>query len=178
MRYSILIILSLTLCSGVRAQDARNRELGLRFTGLEDFDLIYKKSLTEDTYRRYRFFTGQLTFIDVEGTSVGAFNAGASIGKETRRTIADRVQFVRGPEFFLSLGLSTTDDVFLATVQPGIGYVLGFLYQASDHFLVGIETIPSVSLLYGNGDARVINFSAGFSSQAVALTAVYRFTNE
>ena len=178
MRYYLSVILFLTLCSGLGAQDARTRELGLRFTGLEDFDLIYKKSLTEDTYRRYRFFTGQLTFIDVGGTSVGAFNAGASIGKETRRTIAERVQFVRGPEFFLSLGLSSTEDEYLATVQPGFGYVLGFVYQVSDRFVLGIETIPSVSLLYGNGDAQVINFNAGFSSQAVALMAVYRIVSQ
>ena len=176
MRYFLPIIFFLALCCDLTAQDTR--ELGLRLTGLEDFDLIYKKSLTEDTYRRYRFFTGRLSFVNVDGSSVATFNAGASIGRETRRAIAERVQFVRGPEFFVSLGLTGTDDDFLATIQPGIGYVLGFNYLISDRFFLGIESIPSISFLYGNGEARVISFNAGFSSQAVALTAVYRFVNE
>ena len=178
MRYLLPIIFFLTLGCDLSAQNTRTRELGLRFTGLEDFDLIYKKSLTDDTYRRYRLFSGQLSVLDLNGVSVGVFDLGASIGKETRRTIAERVQFVRGPEFFLSLGVNSTDGVLLATIQPGFGYVLGFLYQASDRFVLGIETIPSVSLLYGNGDVRLINFSAGFNAQAVALTAVYRLAGE
>ena len=175
MRYLVLLVLLLVTGYSATAQEARTRELGLRFTGLEDFDLIYKKSLTEDTYRRYRFFTGQLTFTNTDGVSIGNLNLGASIGKERRSSVADRVDFIRGPEFFLSLGGVATDDDVLVTIQPGFGYVLGLQYNVAERFYVGLESIPSVSILYGNGLTQIVALNAGFSSTFVALTAVYRF---
>ncbi len=98
-----------------------------------------------------------------------------AIGKEKRSGIADRLDFIRGPEPFLSISLSATDDDFFVAITPSFGYVLGFQYDVSEKFYLSIETIPSVSLTYGNGASQLVRFNAGFNSNAVALTGAYRF---
>ena len=161
----------------LQAQEVRTREIGLRLRGLDDFNFMYKKSLDENTFRRYRLFSAEVDLMNIEGNSVGTFNVGASIGKERRSALAQDLQFVRGPEYFTSISVVGTDDDFGIIVQPGIGYVLGFQYAISDRFYLGLETIPSVSLRLGSvaGDT-ILGLTAGFNSNAIALLAMYRFT--
>ena len=174
--YLTLLVFLTAFTTGTSAQETtRIRELGLRLTGTDNFGFIYKKRLDDGSYRRYRFFSGQLDFANIDGNSIANFNAGVAIGKEKRIDVADRLDFIRGPEPFLSISVQGTDDIFLAMITPGFGYVLGFQYDFSDKFYLNIETIPSVSLTYGNGDAQVVRFNAGFNSNAVAVTAAYRF---
>lgn len=179
MRLPLLLLLCVfTLILSAQSKqprEGRTHEIGLRLSGLENFDFIYKKSLSQDTYRRYRVFTSSATFFNLDGTSIGDFSVNAAIGKERRLPIADKLNFIRGPEYSAGLNLVGTDDNFQFLVVVGIGYVLGFTYQVSDKFFIGLETIPSVSIGYGNGSSQVVAFSAGFNSNAIALTAVYRF---
>ncbi len=174
--YLGLLLFCVVSAASLSAQEtARTRELGLRLTGTDDFGFIYKKRLTDDRFRRYRFFSGQLGFTSIDGRNVGNLNVGAAIGKEQRTQVADRLDFIRGFEPFLSLSVQSTVDVFLASITPGIGYVLGFQYNFAERFYLSIESIPSVSLTYGNGDVQLVSFNAGFNSNAVALTGAYRF---
>ncbi len=71
MRPAFLFFLILTLLTAnhLTAQEStRTRELGIRLNNLETFGFIYKKSLAENTFRRYRFFSGQLDFVNVDGS--------------------------------------------------------------------------------------------------------------
>ena len=50
---NLAAILLLLLHASLSAQSA-TRELGIRLTGLQDFDFIYKRSKAPDRYVRYR----------------------------------------------------------------------------------------------------------------------------
>ena len=155
----------------------RVHEIGVRMSGLDDFDLMYKKSLDDAaTYRRYRLFFSELSYLNVDGTSVGTLNVGASIGRERRSAVTDRLQFNRGPELFASLQYLGVDGESQLTLSPGVGYVLGLQYNLSDEFYLGIETIPSVSLRVGVGEPTIVGFNAGFNSSALSVLAMYRFS--
>ena len=78
----------------------------------------------------------------------------------------------------LSFAISVNDDQYNMNMRPGIGYVLGFQYDISEIFYVNIESIPTLSGSFiidndGFNDNYAIN--AGFNSNAIALSLVYKF---
>ncbi len=187
------LVLCLLLCYTARAQQDNTatgfRELGIRFTGLKDFDFIYKKQLAENKYRRVR-----LVVIDLAGSSNSNFSIGlgAGWGTEKRKDIGEKIQFIRGPEFGLSVlgtvnsGTSTislenfagsditfTNSGNLAVITGSFGYLLGFQYNVNEQFYVNVETIPSLQII-GVTSGTVLA-RAGFNTSAISLSLVYRF---
>jgi hypothetical protein len=181
MRYLLPLVLICSFTTFSFGQDEggpteRTREVGLRLFGLDDFDFLYKKSLSANTYRRYRFFNGNLSFQDIDGSGFGSLSAGAAIGKETRSSLATSLRFARGPEYFFSAAVLVGGDNTQVRLQPGFGYVLGLQYNINERFYIGLETIPSISLSVSNlNDVTVVSLDAGFNSSSVAVTAMYRF---
>jgi len=175
--------------SGIKAQ-SQTHEVGMRFSSLENFDFIYKKELEENKLRRYSLGFTNLNFIDRENNEAFNFGLGFAIGTEKRKQIAEKLKFIHGFEPFAELNftsseISDDDRRNSGQVIAGLGYVLGFQYDFSDKFYVNLETVPS---LYG-----AVNFAetsedeisedgyeigAGFNSNAIAVSLVYRFTKD
>lgn len=175
---TLLTITILTLVSQSLFGQAENRELGIRLTGFQNFDFIYKKGIEENKLTRYRLGFANLGFQNTTNNKNFNFSLGFAIGVEKRRNIAENLQFIHGLEPTLSLALSTNDDIFNLSIKPGIGYVLGFQYNVSDKFYVNIETIPSLStsfIIDNNGFNDMYSINAGFNSNAIALSLVYQF---
>lgn len=193
--FSLLTISLCLLSFSLFAQEATPREIGVRINSLNNFGMIYKKQLRENTYRRYRLAFGDLTANFRKGYNQFGFSVGGAVGREKRRPITDRLQFIYGTEFLTSLGINsvssgsvTVDNgnggtttiygnkVIAVTPSVGIGLVLGAQYNLNPRWYVSAELIPSVTAsgTFGNGTS-IIGIHAGFNSSSAGLTAAYRF---
>lgn len=183
LRILSLAFFLIAISSTAFAQTSRGpEEIGLRLSTFENFDFIYKKELSQEVYRRVRFLSTNLQFFTVNEQTLVNFNVGAAIGKEKRVRLTEKLKFHHGLEPGVIIGLSNFQDNNFTgrtnfSINPFLGYVLGFQLAVSDRFLLGIETIPSVNIglnvVQGGGSS--FRFNAGFDSNAIALTGVYRF---
>jgi len=151
-----------------------NRELGIRFSGLSDFNFVYKKQLNENRYLRLR--TGAFN-INVN-SQANSLNSGfvIGIGFENRKSIDDKLSFIHGFEPSLATNLTSQNSNSRFNTQIFAGYVLGFHLNLSESFGINMETIPAFTANYSSGnDDGNLGFGLGFNSNAISLTMVYRF---
>lgn len=198
MKFHRFIFFALILTSlFAQAQDAPKREIGLRTTpaDLTNLGFIYKKQVTENTYRRYRLAVGSLSVNVINSNTQASFSAGGAIGKEKRRPLDDRLKFIYGTEFIgnisavsVSGGTTTIDNGngstttisgssrTLITPSIGIGFVLGAQYDLSPKWYVNAEIIPSITAngTFGSG-VSIYGLQANFNSSSVGITGAYKF---
>jgi len=176
----IIIFITLGVTAGLKleAQNVPRHEIGLRLTGLEDFDFIYKQEKASQKFFRHRIGLINFGVNGKDNNSVFEFGLGYAFGIENRKVINDKLKFIHGFEpRILSQYRSMDGNTIGWGLQLGLGYVLGFQYDFAESFYVGIETIPAVTYareLEGQNKGAY-NFDVGFNSSAVALTLAYRF---
>ncbi|MEL6253852.1 MAG: hypothetical protein AAFR87_17725 [Bacteroidota bacterium] len=169
--FSFLLLICFALNS-----HGQTKELGIRMTGLQNFDFIYKKEKAPNKFSRIRLGLANISFANINDENVANLALGIAMGSERRKAINEKLNFYQGPEPFANLALNVVADNTLFTVQGGLGYVLGFQYNFSEVFYVSAETIPSVGVTFSSGENLdpSLGISAGFNSNAVALTLAYR----
>lgn len=175
--FLFLVLVFLHVLPSLQAQE-RQHELGLRLSGLQDFDFIYKKSDNGIKFKRYRLAVGDVYLVLRESNQMN-FNLAYAQGIEKRKNIGKNVQFIHGWEPGLYVSLNSQGDNFNGTAGVFIGYVLGFQINIGEHFYVNLEAIPSLrvaDLFSDNDDDTGLVVNAGFDSNAVALTLSYTFT--
>ncbi|MBY5957474.1 hypothetical protein KUV50_04955 [Membranicola marinus] len=175
--FTVVIVVVIFGTNG-HAQDLPNRELGIRLTGLEDFDFVYKKENRIDQYYRHRLGLVNVGVTGNSNSSTWNLGLGYAFGIENRRAINEKLKFIHGLEPRVSFAYgSVGNQVNTWAYQIGLGYVLGFQYDFAESFYVNIETIPALTFRQEkrNDDQTNYSFNAGFSSNAVALTLAYRF---
>ncbi len=162
----------------LNAQSA-NREFGIRFTNLSGFDLIYKKAKSETKWSRYRLGASNFQYYRADSLNKNwQGNLELAIGRETRERIADRAVFYHGFEPRVGFAFYSSAYSKQKTISPGIGYVLGFLYDISPRACVGVEATPAVYAVFtfeNYGETRTAFNSAGFSLNSLAIAIAYRF---
>lgn len=179
MKKTILIMALGILCFiGGYSQDGggNQRELGARFSSLNDFDFIYKKQRSENKYLRLGLarITNSSAFVD--GSTLTTTNLGVSIGLEKRIPIAKKLKFFRGPVASLSGSAQFLSGRDIYNVNIGLNYVLGIMYEINDIFYVGADTAPGFNVTYGdNGATESWTTFLGFNSQALSFTLAVRF---
>ncbi|GAB2527489.1 hypothetical protein [Spirosoma aerophilum] len=193
--FSTSLVAALLLCVHVQAQDAPTREIGLRTSDLSSVGLVYKKQVSENTYRRYRLAFGSLSGTFVSSNSLIGFSVGGAMGKEKRRSLSDKLQFVYGTELIASVNLNSTNtgkltidnglggtttytgsSILVVTPSVGVGFVLGAQYNFNPRWYLSAELIPSITVsgAFG-GETSIYNFQAGFNSSSAGITGAYRF---
>lgn len=177
--FSILIVLAFALPATAQEMTYDKKELGIRLSNLDDFGMIYKRQIEENKYVRYRIGFFNVNGAFVEDNSNLDIALAASIGFESRKAINENFDFISGPEYLANVGFENLlQDNSQYVIGIRFGYVLGALWHLSDHFYVGLETIPGIGLNYNirqEGD-NTFNVNLGFNASAVALKAVYKFT--
>lgn len=177
-----IIILGSLACSAqdINVGQVPFCELGLRFSGFDDFNLFYKKALDESSVRRYRIILGLASYNsnrkDVD------INLGFAVGKEKRKMIAENLYFLHGIEFSLSLSHSNAEATVgdrnkQLFIMPRVGYVLGFQLDFSKKYCLSAELIPTIGgtiAMFNYSDDQLL-LDAGVSSNATALSLMYRF---
>ncbi len=156
------------------------REIGVRFSGFDDFNLFYKKAASENVFIRHRFLFGSVAFNSNRNDIDIAF--GYAIGKEKRKSIADNLYFIHGLEYSFSFSHSNSElnqgsrirNFFLT---HRLGYVLGFQLDVSTKVAISAEVIPTLGgtfALMSNADNQFL-FDLGINTNATALSVMYRF---
>ena len=112
-----------------------SREIGIRFSGLDDFDFIYKKSADGMKYKRYRIAATNISVAMVDDTRF-SFIFNFARGIEKRKSVNDQLKFIYGWEPGINFSLAYANESALGTVGIYLGYVLGFQYDFSDKFYV------------------------------------------
>ena len=179
---SILCFFAVTLFSQQASESTvTNHEIGLRFSGFDDFNLMYKKGLGEDRYRRHRFLNARFQFGGT-GNKEFATSLGYAFGTEKRKNITKDLHFIHGPEIAISLSYRDSPNDFVrfrsVNVTPSIGYVLGFLLEINDSFYISAEVIPALSssILIRNSGSNSYNLDLGGSTNGTGLNLMYRFS--
>jgi len=156
------------------------RELGLRFSGLNDFNIFYKKAKMPDKIIRHRFIVSRLSYSSTRKDA--DLTLGYAVGKEKRKPIADKLSIIYGPEYSMTLAYSNSDGVGgdrigQLNLNPAIGYILGFQYDFSEQFCLAVEVIPAVGGTFSifSYDENQFNVFADLSTNRTALSAMYRF---
>lgn len=163
----------------VTAQAQQNYEVGLRATSINNIGLILKKERSNGDFMRYRLAFGNLNFNFVDNAQFVNLNLGAAIGFERRKVLNERLDFLFGPEPFISLALVAGNGTIATTtsLSAGLGYVVGLNYFLSQRFRVGLEVTPRASFsLNSIGNVTTTQFGVGFSSSSFAVVGVYYFT--
>ena len=163
---------------------SKTHEFGLRFTSLNNFDFVYKKGKKENKFTRFRLGLANIAFQQSTTSKRYSFSFGFAIGLEKRSKISERLYFIHGIEPTLSFSTQYVDiedgpNDYSSNTSVGIGYVLGFQYDISETFYVNIESIPFLSgTFWTDNDGFNDNYTiiAGFNSNSIAFSLVYRFT--
>ena len=176
-RLLLLAILMISTISLLPAQ-TRYHELGLRSGGLNNFGFIYKRSTDQQKFLRLRLLAIN-TEINLRETNDADFlSAGAAVGFERRKQVSEQFYFIFGPELQVFGLKNEMQDRQSWNVNARLGYLLGFNYSVSDRFIIGLETIPGLQYRFGEDirGQRIETLGFNLSSDAVALTALYRFS--
>lgn len=154
-------------------------ELGLRFTGFDDFNIMYKVSKKPGTYRRHRF--GQAYVNYNENNEDLDIALGYAFGVEKRRKLKGDLSLLTGPEFLLLVAYGTSDSGGVERnkqmrITPGIGWVIGFQLEVSQRVLISAEMIPTLSSTISrfNYTDNSYKFTLDINSNATGLTVMYR----
>jgi hypothetical protein len=160
---------------------SQQRELGLRFSGFDDFNLFYKRHMANGKVRRHRFLSTQLAFNSINTNFDLA--AGYAFGVERYSPITEELSFYRGLEYSLFLDYDIVDSSIPGRsnnlrAAPAIGYIIGFQYAVSSRFALSLEVIPSLIGSFNYRDGGIENYQVNFSlnSNSTALSLMYRFT--
>ena len=187
LRNALLLVGALIFSVNTNAQDQQQHEIGLRLSGLQDFDFIYKKQKAENKWKRYRFAFVNAGYNSSFSNDLISFGFGVGIGVEKRKSLNKNLFFIHGWEPRISLGYrqyksnepnNPNPKRTNFDLRPGIGYVLGFHYQVSDKFHINLEAIPSINanFSFDNDDVKDdFSIDAGFNSNAIAVSLIYRF---
>ncbi len=171
----------------VQAQD-KAHEIGVRFSGFNNFSLIYKKQKTENRFMRHRLFSISLLFNSDPEADVFA-RVGYAFGIEKRKKINENFSFFHGFEPFTNISFTNREvarDTSLApldnnnalNITLGLGYVLGCRYELSKALSLSIEAVPNLSSTYffDKDDLnRNFRISFGFNSIFANITLGYKF---
>jgi len=159
--------------------EAIPREIGVRFSGFDDFNLFYKKEKAMGVMARHRVLQ---TNIDYNSNNKDwDLGLGYAYGVEKYKGITEKLSFFHGLEGALFVAYSTSGGGQLSNkslrLVPSLGYVLGFKLELSDRYRVGIEVIPALrgNITIRNGEVSTYQVGAGLNSNSTALSLMYRF---
>lgn len=183
------------------AQDAeqsrkpRINEVGLTFSGLNQFGINYKLEKKNNWYWRFSSLVASGNSENNTYDSVTYHNSdnniGFSAGIEKRIHINSDFQFKYGFGASTYLSFTKNDQDFrdrkqkIFSIAPGASVILGFNYLIGEHFLVSAEFAPRVYYRFrketsqsGDDDeiiqkTNTLGFSANTNS--ISITIAYRF---
>ncbi len=150
----------------------KSQELGVTFSSLNNFGIVYKKQLKKETrYLRLSGANFNLSIVDVRNFSIGA---GVAIGWENRKAINEKFNFIHGADVGMKFNFNEVSDDFIGVISTSFGYILGVQYRLNDNFYINLETIPKIGFsMVTNNPEPVINISGNMNSTTLGI--IYSF---
>lgn len=159
---------------GLQSGEAQDREFGLRMSNLTEFGMVFKKDKGDYWTRWHASFASLEATLN--GPFTGGLGLGLNVGREKRKEMGDRMNFIHGNQFFGSTTLRGANGVFINSLTIGFGHLIGMTYTFKNDFSVSLETIPSLSLsLTGNNNSTTLVSRFGFDSEFAALVITKKF---
>lgn len=202
MRRALILMLGLAMSYNLVAQEAaKQKEVGIVFSNLDQFGLTYKTGTAKSMWRFTTLFISGSNFTDSNDdmenkqTNLGF---GLKIGKEFRKELASNLEFRYGADisFAYSKVKSEYDDITVADVdrlneqslyKPGANLMLGLNYKLSENFVIGAELLPGFIYTTGSSINKttisgvenevkddVSGFNFDLTNNSVLLSLVYR----
>jgi hypothetical protein len=178
MKRMLFFLFFACLFSGLSAQEApdRSREIGIAFSGLNHYGLVYR------TGQDNKFWRFNVARVDL-ATEKDDFSAPSSstnlsgflrAGKEVRKPLSEKLDWRFGAD--LSIGgyysLDKTEGSSTVTnwsLRPGANLVLGLNFKIGKHLLLGAELLPGISYSFGK---YVIEPPSGQSQQVTKISDI------
>ena len=171
-----LLLSSLNLCG------QNTHEIGVRFSGLNDFNFLYKKGKSENKFTRYRLGVANFQFAKNDSDSKATnMSLAFGIGFERRKKIVDQLFFIHGFEPSLQVNYHRANGNNTYQFTPRIGYILGIQKDFSNNLSLSLETIPSIAASFNRNNSSNDNHSnnysiqGGFSTNLLSIGLTYRF---
>ena len=155
-------------------------ELGLSFSGFDDFNLLYKRDNVKGFRDRHRIIQGDIGY-NSNNRDID-LGLGYAYGRERDKGLAENLDFYHGPELSLfgsySNALNTIGDRgYVMRLVPSLAYVLGVRLALSDKCYIAAEVLPAFRTTLVVRDGDLTNFETGVSlnSNSTSLALMYRF---
>lgn len=142
-----------------------HKEIAASNLSLSGANLIYKKQVKHNTYRRWNFGFNRFSFAKGQTFKSLNYNLGLSGGNENRKKVFDHFSFIYGGQLgissfgFLSKTETTLNSFKNQNIRfnPYYAYLLGAIYHIKPNFYIGVETLPSlaIELTYNRTDSNI-----------------------
>ncbi len=152
---------------------AQSREAGIRFSGLSNFDFMYKHPSKAGNFHRWRLASVNASALSRTNSTELNFGLGLAYGYEKRKYLADHTYFIHGwePAIF---GDFRSNGQF---VSFQLAYVLGLQYNFHQRFYINLELAPSIGIngnfLAGNDPVYIAGLN--LDSRFVSLSLIHQF---
>ena len=166
------LILSLLIAFSFSAL-AQEREAGVRFRSLSNFDLIYKMRSEAGNYHRFRVIAINANALSRPNQTDVNFGFGLAYGFEKRKALGGKTSFIHGWEPALTASLSPNGQ----NIALELGYIIGLQYDFHQDFYINLEVVPSLGLngsFINNNDPVYIG-GMNLDTRFVSLSLVHRF---
>lgn len=184
MKKTVLIAMLSSLFI-ISANAQKVKEVGLKFSNLDNFGLIYKTG-TEKGLLRLSLLSVS-TYHSDQNTDQNVFGGGIGGGYEWRKSLSKDFSFVYGPELKITgsrtkIDAGSSSNYTQTYIQPNLGLILGFRYLISDKFAVSAELSPSLFYQYQLTDSKITGteksdhaYGFSMSNNSAAITIAYRW---
>ncbi len=205
--FTLIIAFTISIIAVAQENESTSlqKEVGLTFRNLDEFGISYKIGRDQGFWRfNTVFLSGNHATIDNEDFDddfdTSNFGIGISIGKETRKLIAENLEYRFGVDFSFnysqSKGATPSNSSYSHYYSnnyeptknkyftPGFNLVLGLNYIIKEHLVLGVELMPYISYTFGESSVgesynkettEHSNFKYGVNSSSVLLSLAYRF---
>ncbi len=174
----VTLIATILLSSNMKAQELPTHEIGIQLSNLQGFSLIYKKELETNKLARLQIGTNDFLFLKrKENDKSKQMSINLSLGREKRRNLNERTDFVHGFIPFVSILNRSRNDDRITNATVGIAYLLGIRHEFNDAFYTSLECMPSISgIINKQTDLEAeFGYNLGFYNNIVNITLAHRF---
>jgi len=162
---------------------ATPQEIGLSFSGFDDFNLLYKKHNHKGFRARHRLIQGDIGYnSNNRDFDIGL---GYAYGRERDKELTDKLDFYHGPEFSIfmsySNALNSIDErSYNLRVVPSFGYILGVNLSLSEKCYLAVEVLPALrsNFILRDGEFDAFGANISLNSNATRLAIMYRFVRK
>jgi hypothetical protein len=153
-----------------------DREIGVSMYGLGgDFNLIYKKNLAKDLYKRINIGLANLSLSHTKDRTTASLELAYGAGRERRKPLSDRLEFLYGLQKLISFGIYFNDPGTNYVITPGIAFLAGLKYNINEKIYLTLEAFPGISASIALGEIKSLSATAGLNINAIDAGVVYRF---
>jgi hypothetical protein len=171
------ILLISAAFANAQSLEVPTKEFVIRLVSLNNIDFVYKKETRPNKIRRFRIMFTQVDLATGSNNTTVNFNTGFAYGIERRKDLGKSTYFMSGWEPYAVANYNSNKKVGIGRINLGLGYLVGFGHNFTEHLGVGIEVIPSVytSFSVGAGSKlKPFTMNANFNASSIAASFIYR----